>query len=138
MSEFSGSSNNKKNSDLVLGSEVLHSLFENGKSELSKQFIRWKLWAQWPDFVGASIGKNSEPVGYRDGVLYVWAKNSSWMQQMIFILEPMKEQINTRLGMKYVRSIVLTLDRKSVPKEALSSDELKSHVKNLMNSPGDD
>lgn len=123
----------KRSSDLTQGSEVLHALFENGKSELSQQFIRWKLWAKWPEFVGPSIGKNSEPVGYRQGTLYVWARNSSWMQQMIFILDPMRDKINVGLGFDYVKSIVLTLDRKSVPREAQQSEHLRDHVKKLMN-----
>jgi hypothetical protein len=126
--DSNGNFNRKKDSDLTVGTEVLHALFENGKSELSRQFIRWKLWAKWAEFVGAQIGKNSEPVGYKNGTLYVWVRNSSWMQQMIFILDPMKEQINTRLEMQYVKTIVLTLDKKSVPREAQQSEEIKNEL----------
>ena len=113
-------------------SEVLQGLFENGKSALSEQFIRWKIWRKWSEFAGASIGEVSEPVGYRRGTLYVWVKNASWMQQMIFMLEPLKDSINKKLGIKYVKGIHLTLDRKAVPSDEGAKRELSEAVERLM------
>lgn len=106
---------NKRNSKLLSGSEVLQSLFEKGKSPLSDQFKRWKLWAQWKDFVGATVAENSEPVGYLRGTLYVWVKNSTWMQQFVFMREEIKNSINRKMDQIYVKSIRFTLDRKDVP-----------------------
>lgn len=116
---------------LSLGSDVLQSIFENGKSPLSEQFIRWKLWKKWPDFVGSSISAVSEPVSYRRGTLYIWVKNSSWMQQMVFMLEPMKDKINSMVGFSYVKSIHLTMDRHSVPSTE-ESPELRQQMAKLM------
>ncbi len=122
----------KKKSELSLGSEVLQALFENGKSELSVQFIRWKLWKKWSDFVGPTMGAVSEPVGYHRGILYVWVKNSAWMQQLVFMREPMKETINKKLQQNYVYEIRLTMDRKAVPADAQASQELKESISSLM------
>ncbi len=122
----------KKKSELSLGSEVLQALFENGKSELSVQFIRWKLWKKWSDFVGPTMGAVSEPVGYHRGILYVWVKNSAWMQQLVFMREPMKETINKKLQQNYVYEIRLTMDRKAVPAGAQASQELKESISSLM------
>ena len=121
----------KKDRRLTLGSEVLHGLFENGKSALSEQFLRWKLWKLWPDFVGPTIGAVSEPVGYKRGTLYVWVKNASWMQQMIFMLEPMRLKINQKLEIEYVKEIHLTMDRRAVPRDAQDQNELKSAIAKL-------
>lgn len=124
-------SHKKKKSQLTLGSQVLQSLFESGNSELSEQFIRWKLWKKWGEFVGPSISQVCEPVGYRRGVLYVWVKNSTWMQQLIFMLDPMRDKINKSLGIQYVKTIHLTLDRRSVPKDQQAED-LKKCMDNII------
>ena len=118
------------------GSEVLQALFENGKSPLSVQFIRWKLWKKWSEYVGKMLGDVSEPVGYQRGVLYVWVKNSSWMQQLVFMKEPMKDAINKKLEQEYVRDIHLTLDRRSVPADAQESRELRDSLAQLMKDEG--
>lgn len=127
----------KKKGELSLGSEVLQALFENGKSELSVQFIRWKLWKKWSDYVGPTMGAVCEPVGYTRGVLYVWVKNSAWMQQLVFMREPMKETINKKLHQHYVREIRLTMDRKAVPADAQASQELKESISSLMREDED-
>lgn len=112
------------------GSEVLLSLFENGKSPLSEQFLRWKLWAQWADFVGPTIAHNAEPVGYQRGVLYLWVRNSAWMQQMTFMKDPIRETVNQKLGRKFVRSIRFTLDRHAVPQQ--DADALKDQIHKIL------
>jgi predicted nucleic acid-binding Zn ribbon protein len=122
---------NKKDK-LSAGSDVLQALFENGKSALSVQFIRWKLWKKWSEFVGPTMASASEPVGYQRGVLYVWVKNSAWMQQLVFMREPMKDAINKKLQQEYVKEIRLTMDRKSVPSDAIASQELKESIAQLM------
>lgn len=124
--------NKPKKSKISSGSEVLQALFENGKSALSVQFIRWKLWKKWSDYVGPTMAEVSEPVGYQRGVLYVWVKSSTWMQQLVFMREPMKDTINKKLQQEYVKEIRLTMDRKSVPVDAMASQELKESISQLM------
>lgn len=119
------------NDKLTNSSAVLQSLFENGKSALSLQFLRWKLWMKWADYVGPTMAAASEPVGYSKGVLYIWVKNSSWMQQMVFMREPMAQKINNLLKFKYVYEIRLTLDRRSVPSDAQESEELRQHIASI-------
>lgn len=123
---------NPKKPKMSSGSEVLQALFENGKSALSVQFIRWKLWKKWSEYVGPTMAAVSEPVGYQRGVLYVWVKNSTWMQQLVFMREPMRDAINKKLQQEYVKEIRLTMDRKSVPADAMASQELKESISQLM------
>lgn len=108
-------STKKPKGKLSVGSEVLQSLFENGKSPLSEQFMRWKLWAKWDEVVGPTISKNAEPVGFQRGVLYVWVRNSTWMQQMLFMKDHIRQTINQKFEKNFVKAIKFTLDRREVP-----------------------
>ena len=74
----------------------------------------------------------SEPVGYKRGVLYIWVKNSAWMQQLVFMREHMRDSINKKLQQEDVKEIHLTMDRKSVPSDAQASAELKESMASLM------
>lgn len=116
----------------MLGSEALQALFENGKSPLSNQFLRWKLWKKWDEFAGPTISAYTEPVGYVRGTLYVWVKNSSWMQQLVFMREPLRDSLNQKLGFVYVKSIFLTLDKKAVPRDEAEARDLRDSLSKLM------
>ncbi|RZJ40298.1 MAG: DUF721 domain-containing protein, partial [Chryseobacterium sp.] len=82
------------------GSEVLQKLFESGNSPLSEQFMRWKLWARWSEFVGPTVAENTEPVGFHRGTLFLWVRNSTWMQQLSFMREHIQDSINKKMGKK--------------------------------------
>ncbi len=114
-----------------ISSEVLQSLFESGKSPLSDQFLRWKIWARWEEFVGPTVGKNSEPVGYYRGTLYLWVPHSTWMQQMVFLRHQIKTTVNKKLGRDYVKDVRLTLDRKDVPSTPREQQAFKKIVHDL-------
>lgn len=119
--------------------EVLQALFENGKSPLSGPFFRWKLWKKWPEFVGPTVSSVSEPVSLRNGTLYVWVKNAAWLQQLIFAREQIRATINQKLGEETIKSVHLTLDRRSVPMDAEERARLQRTVQDLMKPvPGDD
>src|SRR5258708_17327565 len=96
-------------------SDVLQFLLENGKSPLANQFLRWKIWKRWPDIVGTTTAQNTVPVGYDKGTLYIWVKSSSWMQQMIYFAQPVREKVNKFVGKNWVRRVRFTLDKKDVP-----------------------
>jgi hypothetical protein len=122
----------KRSSQPLLGSDALQALFENGKSPLSQQFLRWKIWRKWEEYVGPTIAQNSEPVGFVNGQLYLWVKNSSWMQQLVFMREPIKDKINKKLGFLFVKNVNLTLDKKSVPKDPEEARALKESISKLI------
>ncbi len=97
--------------------EVLKSLFDDKRKggAVSDQFLRWKLWMTWTELVGPSIAEYTEPVSYRDGVLWLWVKNSTWMQQMTFMSDTIKNVIDQKFRKGYVKEIRFTLDRRSLP-----------------------
>lgn len=133
-----GSSYKKKG--LSKSDAVLQSLFENGKSPLSGPFLRWKLWRKWADFVGPTIGNVSEPVSLRNGVLSIWVKNSTWLQQMLFLKQQICENLNQKLGQNQgeniIRDIHFTLDRKALPTDLKEKEKLQKMVQNLIKEGG--
>ena len=120
--------NPKKKGKLTGASDVLQSLFENGKSPLSDQFLRWKLWARWGEIVGPTVAKNAEPVGLQRGMLIVWVRHSAWMQQMIFMKDHIKNAINTKFEHDMVKHIKFTTDRREVPGDHEAQEELRRHL----------
>ncbi len=127
----------KKRPGLFNGGEVMRSLFEGGRSPLSEQFLRWKLWGRWKEYVGPTIAENSEPVGLVRGVLYIWVKHSVWMQQMVFLKDQMKHQLNQKLGHTIIREIQFTMDRRQVP--STQQEQLRQNIQQIVgDSSGDD
>ena len=105
----------QRKSQLKDSSDVLQSLLANGKSPLAQGFTRWKLWSHWADVVGESMAKHSMPVDYYRGCLVVWVEGSARMQEMTYLVRPIKSKINEFLGRQWIRSIRFTTDKHHVP-----------------------
>lgn len=112
------------------GAEVLHRLLEDKAGPVSDQYLRWKLWLSWKDIVGPTVAQNAEPIGYKRGVLWLWVPNSVWMQQMSFMLEPIKNSVNQKFKENFVQEIKLTLDRRLTPE--LSNEDFKKSLKKFI------
>lgn len=125
-------------SKFKISSQVLQTLFENGKSPLSEHFLRWKLWSRWKELMGESIAENSEPVGYHQKKLYVYVKNSSVMHHMYFLKHNMVKKIAKDFHPKFVKEIIFTLDKKSVPKEANRAEDLKENIEKILQRDADE
>lgn len=111
--------------------EVLKSLFEDKNSgPVSDQFLRWKLWVNWKDVVGPTTAEHTEPISYHNGILWLLVKNSTWMQQMTFLSETIKNTINQKLNKKFVTEIRYTLDRKNTPSR--NNVEFQKNVKKFI------
>jgi hypothetical protein len=124
----------KSNGKLNSGSAIIQSLFENKSSPLSEQFIRWKIWYSWSDYVGVTMANCCLPVGYDRGTLFVWVKNSTWMHHLQFLKETLQEQINSKLGKPFVKRIRLTLNRNEVPNA--SDPEWQKFIDNILKGDG--
>lgn len=111
------------------GTEVLQGLFENGKSPLSEQFLRWKMWAKWDEIVGSTLSKSCEPVGLQWGVLIIWVPHSTVMQQLLFLKENILVAVRKAFPQMQIKDVRFTLDRKAVPKEESSRTHAKNFIK---------
>lgn len=111
--------------------EVLKSLFEEkAGGPVSEQFLRWKLWLNWKEVVGPTTAEYTEPVSYHNGVLTLWVKNSTWMQQMTFMSETIKNTVNQKYKKNFVTEIRYTLDRRNTPTK--DSEQFKKNVKKFI------
>lgn len=111
---------------------VLQGLFENGNSPLAAPFIRWKMWKRWADYVGPTMAEVTEPVGLQNGTLYLWVKNSTWMQQVSFLKEQIRVSLNEKLGKgNSIRRVQLTLNRNMVPGDEKAQAELRAWIQKL-------
>jgi len=116
--------------------DVLQGLLQNGKSPISDQFLRWKLWNSWAEVVGPTIAKNCEPVGYNHRILYIWAKSSVWMQQLVFMSVPIRDKVNEYVGSNWVRQVRFTLDHKLVSELGEAKKDLKEFLSNVLPNEG--
>lgn len=112
------------------GAEVLQKLLEGKAGPVSDQYLRWKLWLNWKEIVGPTVSDNAEPISYHRGVLWLWVRNSVWMQQMSFMTEPIKQSINQKFKENFVREVRLTLDRKLTPSSG--DEEFKRNLKKFV------
>jgi len=55
--------------------------------------------------VGAAIARRAQPTQLRNGVLFVATATHSWMQELQFMKETIREKLNVRLGAEVVRDI---------------------------------
>ena len=110
--------------------EVLHSLLDEKAGPVSDQYLRWKLWLSWAEVVGPTVSVNAEPIAYHNGVLWLCVKNSVWMQQMMFMLEPIKASINQKFKAGFVKEVRLTLDRKLTP--STNDEDFKKNLKKFI------
>ncbi len=121
-------SKKREASQPTLAGDVLQSLLQNSKSPLSDQFLRWKVWSSWPEVVGAEVAKNTLPVSYLQGELYVWVNHPARMQELIFCVRPLIRKINQYCGKTWIRRIRFTLDRRSVPKVEDAPGEMQDFL----------
>lgn len=119
-----GKRNKRPDSELTDLSSVLQSLLANGKSPLSDQFLKFKLVKSWKKIVGPTAAESSLPVTLRFGRLIVWVKSSTRLQEMRFIEEDLKRQINHFLGSEMVKEIKFTLERR----RATSDDDVPDSI----------
>jgi hypothetical protein len=113
------------------GTEVLQGLFENGKSPLSEQFLRWKMWARWEEIVGSTLSKSCEPVGFQWGVLIIWVPHSTVMQQMLFLKQNILLAVNNAFPQMKIKDVKFTLDRKNLSTHEVDRKKAKSFVQEM-------
>ncbi len=107
--------NRTRKSQLEQASQVIENVLTSTKSPLADQFMRWKVWRKWDEIVGPTISQRTLPVGYANGIIFVWVKNSVWMQEMIFLAGPLRDKINDFVGKYWAHQVRFTLNRHEVP-----------------------
>ena len=102
--------------------DVLQSMLEKGNSPLAQDFKRYRLKLDWALVVGETIAEKCSPVGFSNGIVYVWVVSSTWMNQLVLSCRnELLKKINTYGGKHWAKTIRFTLDRKDVPADAACS-----------------
>ncbi len=94
----------------------------------------YNIWNFWNDEVGETIARRAQPARFRDGVLFVTVETHSWMQELRFMKDAIRERLNTRLGADLVRDIVFVSGSVSTPPaepEPVPAGPLDSHLISL-------
>ena len=97
---------------LSRASDLVKGLMRNDQSPLAAGFTRLKLGVQWPDVVGDRIAKMTAPAAFDDGVLEIWVAHPTWMQELWFIKDELREKVNRALGGSSCREVRFTLNRR--------------------------
>ena len=111
----------QKSAHLTAASDVLQGLLENSKSQLSDGFLRWRLEQKWPEIVGKTIADQTLPVAFERGTLHIWVRHSTWMQQLWYFQDPIKEKVNAHLAKEWVKRVTFTLSRRAATTELKDS-----------------
>jgi hypothetical protein len=67
------------------------------------------VWNVWAEVVGTLLSSKADPVRIEDGKLFVAVANSTWMQELVFLKDDIRNRLNHRLGGTIVREIFLIL-----------------------------
>jgi predicted nucleic acid-binding Zn ribbon protein len=103
--------------------DVLQGMLEKGNSPLAQDFKRYRLKLDWEQVVGPTISARCSPVGYANGIVYIWVISASWMNQLVYGRKELIKKINQHVGKGWAREIRFTQDKRDVPKEALSQSD---------------
>jgi predicted nucleic acid-binding Zn ribbon protein len=103
----------RPNAQLAAAADVLQGLLQNSKSQLADGFLRWRLEHQWESVVGATIAEQTLPVAFERNILFIWVRHPTWMQQLWYFQDAIKEKVNGHVGKIWVREIKFTLSRRA-------------------------
>jgi predicted nucleic acid-binding Zn ribbon protein len=94
---------------------------------------RLELFRVWATEVGAAVAARATPAGFRDGILSVRVNGATWMQELQFAKETIRQRLNQRLGSEVVRDVYFVSGggestppaptRKATPADVEDADE---------------
>jgi len=70
-----------------------------------QQMRVYRIWSFWNDEVGDAIARRAQPARVRNGILFVTVATHSWMQELQFMKDTIRDRINARLGAALIRDI---------------------------------
>lgn len=71
-----------------------------------------RIWEHWDKVVGTEISRQTEPRNLKFGVLYVETKHSTWITELQYRAETIRQRLNEALGHEAVKEIQFRLARR--------------------------
>lgn len=76
---------------------------------LESKLFEARLRRRWPDIVGEPIAMHTRPDQLRFKKLYIFVRNSVWLQQLTFLKPMLLQKVNEEGGQALVAEIVLRI-----------------------------
>jgi len=76
-----------------------------GKLGLDKTLKVYRIFAVWDKAVGSRIARHSQPRRFQKETLWITVDSSTWLQQLSFLSEEIREKVNDALGVPLVKAI---------------------------------
>lgn len=118
----------KKDSEIAKLGEILEQSLK--RLELSGKLTEYGVWPIWNETVGPTIARNAQPERIRHGTLFVKVTSSTWMHQLQYMKEMIREKLNQQLGSEVVKNLFFVIGKLetepvgSPAKEASPTDRL--------------
>ncbi len=84
-------------------SETLGSVLRRFDSE--QNLRAYQIWGFWDEEVGDAIARHTQPEQFRNGILTVLVDSHSWLQELQFLKEDLRNRLNARLGEELLRDL---------------------------------
>ncbi len=78
---------------------------------LGRRLREYRVWGVWEAAVGETVAHHARPSKIRQGKLFVAVSDPVWLQELHFLKEPIKSELNRRLGEAVVRDIFFFLEK---------------------------
>jgi|SRR5215472_14502980 len=72
---------------------------------------RLEVFRVWAAEVGEAVAARAAPAAFRDGVLSVHVSSATWMQELQFVKQEIRDRLNRRLGAEIVRDVYFVAGR---------------------------
>lgn len=88
---------------MVALKDVIANLLKNSALPFNPDDSR--IWNVWDDVVGPAISKNAQPLRIKNKKLKVRVSDPIWFQELQFLEEQIRDNLNKKLGRKAVVKI---------------------------------
>jgi len=96
---------------------------------LENQMQIYTLTDQWENLVGYQVAAHTLPYHLKFRKLYLFVDSPTWMNQLIYLKEELKNKINREIGEVWVQDIIMKVG--SVEKK--STEELEMNMSDEIN-----
>jgi len=99
----------RKDSQVEKLGEILEKSLK--RSDLSGRLLEYGVWPIWNETVGPIIARNAQPEKIRNGTLFVKVASPTWMQQLQYLKEMIREKLNQSLRGEVVKNIFFVVGK---------------------------
>lgn len=93
----------RKNKKPIHIGNILETVLKTQVRETGLKFT--KLWDIWEKTLGQSIARNAKVSAFKEKLLIVEVSDSTWLYQLQFLKEEMKQKLNQALGKDAIEEI---------------------------------